>query len=367
MDIISVNTLKNTLQKFLAYKNVRRFFRYYYILLLGIASSNRLFSIIYHFITFYTFSREQHANIRARYHYYLNINNTKGKSHPGLRRNTHRLEKGLLMRPPRKSFALSYIGETLDFYEKRIQQYKEDPDGLDKKEIKWSTDVLTKYFNTVELNDYLAGLKKRFESLDSLYFEENEKMIPYNRDAKEEKAINYEDLYALSLKRRSVRWFQQKKVPRDLIDKALMVARQSPSACNRLPYEFRIYDDPEWVRKIAQIPFGASGYADNIPTLVVLTGQLNYYFSARDRHVIYIDASLSAMAFMYALETLGLSSSVINWPDFEFIELKMQKLLNLSIDERPVMLIAVGYPDPKGEVAYSCKKSLDAFRSYNKF
>lgn len=367
MDIISINRLKDVIQKFLAHKLIRRFFRHYHILILGIASSNRFFSIIYHFIAFYTYSREQHANIRARYHYYLNINNTKTKSHPGLRRNIHRLEKGLLMRPPKRTFALNYIEETLDFHEKRVQQYKENPEGLDKNEIKWATDVLTRYFKTVELNDFLSRLKKRFQSLDTICFEENEKMAPYKRDEKNGIAFKYEDLYALSLKRRSVRWFQQKKVPRDIIDQALMVARQSPSACNRLPYEYRVYDDPQWVRKIARIPFGAAGYADNIPTLVVLTGQLNYYFSARDRHVIYIDASLSAMAFMYALETLGLSSSVINWPDFELIELKMQKLLNLSIDERPVMLIAVGYPDPKGEVAYSCKKSLDAFRSYNRF
>jgi nitroreductase len=78
-----------------------------------------------------------------------------------------------------------------------------------------------------------------------------------------------------------------------------------------------------------------------------------------------VDASLAVMPFMMALETLGLSSSPINWPDFEPLERKMQKTLHLEDDERVIMLIAVGYADPEGLVAFSQKKELDVFRSYN--
>ena len=81
--------------------------------------------------------------------------------------------------------------------------------------------------------------------------------------------------------------------------------------------------------------------------------------------MIYIDASLSAMAFMYALETMGLSSCPINWPDIEEREKKAEKLLNLRQEERIIMAISLGYPDPEGLVAYSAKKDLDQIRSYN--
>jgi nitroreductase len=132
-----------------------------------------------------------------------------------------------------------------------------------------------------------------------------------------------------------------------------------------MPYEFRIFDDPAMVKTVAGIPFGAAGYAHNIPTIIVVVGKLHSYFSPRDRHVIYVDASLAVMPFMMALETLGLSSSPINWPDFEPLERKMQKTLHLEDDERVIMLIAVGYADPEGLVAFSQKKELDVFRSYN--
>lgn len=99
--------------------------------------------------------------------------------------------------------------------------------------------------------------------------------------------------------------------------------------------------------------------------MIVLVGKQDNFASARDRHVIYIDSALSAMAFMFALETLGLASSVINWPDFEPLEAKMAKTIGLAPHERVVMLMAVGYPRADGGVPFSAKKSLPFLRRYN--
>jgi hypothetical protein len=43
----------------------------------------------------------------------------------------------------------------------------------------------------------------------------------------------------------------------------------------------------------------------------------------------------------------------------------MAAAIGLEADERPVMCIAVGYPDPDGLVAYSQKKPLGQLRRYN--
>jgi len=139
----------------------------------------------------------------------------------------------------------------------------------------------------------------------------------------------------------------------------------SPSACNRQPFEFRVFDDPGWVRKVANSPYGTSGYADNIPVMIVVVGQLRCYSEERDRHLIYIDGALASMSLLYALEVQGLSSCCINWPDVEERERELAGLMNLDPDERGIMLIAAGYPDPEGMVASSRKKPLDAIRRYN--
>ncbi|WP_353961444.1 nitroreductase family protein [Mycolicibacterium tokaiense] len=77
-------------------------------------------------------------------------------------------------------------------------------------------------------------------------------------------------------------------------------------------------------------------------------------------------ARLAAMSFIYALETMGLSSCAINWPTWSPRRSAMAKLLGLEPDERVIMLIAVGYADPEGLIPYSQKLALDRVRSYNR-
>lgn len=93
---------------------------------------------------------------------------------------------------------------------------------------------------------------------------------------------------------------------------------------------------------------------------MVVVGDLSAYPYERDRHLIYVDASLASMQLMLALETLGLSSCPINWPDIEVMERGMAEVLDLSFHERPIMLISVGYPDPTGNIPFSQKKSSDS-------
>lgn len=362
-----IHRLKDAVQKAGARPAVRRAIQGINLAVFKMASLNRLTSIVYHFIDFFTFSREQHALAAARYHYYRNLVADRG-SRVELRRNIHRIEKGLLMRPRKPRFALNFIQETVESYEKAAAFSQGHPDQVDTGELCWAHDVLARYFDTVETDPLTSRLKERFDRARPCLGRESSPepgLTPCRRGEATPPPVSYDALLELSFRRRSVRWFLPEPVPRDLIDRALMVARQAPTACNRMPYRYRVYDDPDLVARIGRIPFGAAGFYRNIPTLIVLTGRLDFFFSARDRHVIYIDASLSAMAFMLALETLGLSSCVINWPDFELVELKLQKVLGLAMDERPVCLMAVGYPDPEGEVACSRKKSLDQIRSFN--
>lgn len=359
-----LNWLKTTAKNLLAIVWIRRSYEAVLRLALEILAANRLTSLIYSILSIPSFNREQFAVLRGRRDYYRNLNKAR-QSRTELRRNIHRLEKGILMRPRRSVFALDYLVETIEFYERAVAQGSEG-DAADHGELTWAYGVINDYLSIVDpAHPVVAQALKRFEATHGTFRPEDTRKIPYARAHGTKSATRYEDLLTLAQQRRSVRWFEQRPVPRELIDKALLVGRQSPSACNRLPYEFRIFDDAEMIRQVATIPFGSAGYSHQIPTVAVVIGRLNHYFSPRDRHVIYVDSALACMPFMLALETLGLASSVINWPDFEPLERKMQSTLRLDVDERVIMLIAIGYPDPEGLVAFSEKKSLDVIRRYN--
>lgn len=357
--------IKRIIKGILAIPFVRAVYGNVSLATLSLFSSNRFLAMLYTVPGFLTFNREQYAVLRGRRDYYRNLTRNRRTSIE-LRRNIHRLEKGIIMRPRRDVFARDYIGETIEFYERAISQYCEDKESCDTSELEWATSVLQRYFELSATGDERVDeMRARFEKIKDSY-KSTGKSAPYKSADRKAHGVTFGDMQALSRHRRSVRWFTKKKVARSDLDKALAVAAQSPTACNRMPYEYRIFDDPKLVKEVADIPFGAGGYSHQIPTIAVVVGKLDSYFSPRDRHAIYVDSSLSAMSFMYALDTLGISSCVINWPDFEPLELKMQKKLGLAPDERVVMLIAIGYADPDGEIPYSMKKDVTTFASYNK-
>ncbi len=176
--------------------------------------------------------------------------------------------------------------------------------------------------------------------------------------------VKIDDLEALATGRRSVRWFTSESVSRDLVDRAIQIGAESPTACNRQPYRFEIFDDPISTAKVAAIPMGTDGYEHQIPGLIVIVGNLAAFFDQRDRHLIYIDGCLAAMGVVYGLEAQGVNSCCINWPDLPDREAEMRTLLGLKRYERVVMLIAYGYADPDALVPFSAKRLVDEIRRY---
>ncbi|MBX7483366.1 nitroreductase family protein [Qipengyuania qiaonensis] len=282
-----------------------------------------------------------------------------------MRRNVHRLEKGLLMRPRRPVFAKEYILETVNVYRKIVAEPVRSGERVAESLI-WAYDVLGEYFRAVAADPVLDHAREIFGQcpVPDGSGEGAGNRVPYKRNL-DEHPVSFGQLERLAVKRRSVRWFEQKPVPRELLDKAFTVAGLSPSACNRQPYRFLVFDDPEMVATVAGVPGGTAGFKHNIPVMVAVLGTLDAFYSERDRHVPYIDGSLAAMSFAYALETLGLSSCIFNWPDIEKREKMAERVLGLKGYERPVFFMGVGYPDPDAMVAYSQKRPLDVMRVYN--
>lgn len=320
-------------------------------------SRSRILTMLYFFLTG-TFYREQRAVLcgLAEYH---ELEEQREAPRHRIIRNVHRIEKGLSMRDRRPVFAESYIGEVVGDL---VMAW--DPE-TDDEQLRWAVDVVSEYFEVVDRTNPISEAESEFTGFLSEIEYSPGNRVPFPRRDLGETPVSPEAMAELAVRRTSTRWFEQRDVPREKVDEALEVAIQSPSACNRQSYEYRLYDDPELIDEIASLAIGASGYKDNIPCLAVIVGKQRAYFNDRDKHVIYIDASLSAMAFQFALETQGLASCCINWPAIPRNEKRMEELLDLDCDESVVMLMAVGYPDPDGMIPQSEKKRIELIRSYN--
>jgi nitroreductase len=278
-----------------------------------------------------------------------------------LRKAVHTLEKGLTMRPRRPEFGLSLIGPALDGYGALVTRW---PETLDTGEGDWLTSVLVEYFEATDssVNPVLVEARRRFDELVALVSAKRDSgpRLPMS----DTRAADFDALFALSQQRGSVRWYTPTPVPRDKVDAAIRVAQESPTACNRQPYRYILFDDAQSIAQVSAVPMGTRGWREQIPGIAVVVGDLSAYVDERDRHLIYIDSALSVQGFLLALESQGVATCVINWPDVAFREVQMRALLHLRPHERVIMLVAYGYPDPSGLVPYSAKRELESVREF---
>lgn len=322
-------------------------------------ASPRISNVLYRLFSA-KFDREQQAVLAGRLAYRGNTGVGENSS-ALLRRNTHRLEKGLSMQTRRAVFAETFIVETATCFAQCVAA-----DRICEQELKWAEDVLISYFSAVTHTANIAEAYRIFSQTSRCSGTSESgtapSSIPYQHQQIEKSHIDTDSFTALCRQRRAVRWFSEQAVADADIDRAIEIASLAPSACNRQPFEFFVANDRKLAPAIAKYAGGTSGFVDNIPCTIVVVGDLSAYPAERDRHVIYIDGSLAAMQLMLALETRGLSSCPINWPDLDVPEQKMAKRLGLKPYERPIMLIAVGYAAPDGMIPFSQKKRVDVLR-----
>ncbi|MDI4652089.1 MULTISPECIES: nitroreductase family protein [Pseudoalteromonas] len=325
--------------------------------ILNVCSFNFVLAKFYFlFSRSYTF--EQTALLSGLRRFNL-IAKKKKQSNSLLRRNIHRLEKGLIMQPRKPEFATDYIEETVETFKGCSSSSQSATSELD-----WAFSVLTEYFRVVKLDHRkIQSSLKLFQSIN--YLPKSSSKIPYLHKAKPdlEHRSEFEELV---YKRASVRWFEKNSSPSiDIVKRVVDISLQAPSACNRQSFEYRFVDNKDLLAKLLKLPGGVTGFADNIPSLMVVIGDYSGYYLERDRHLIYIDASLSSMMLLLAFENFGFNTCVLNWPENDKKNKEINSILNLPTYKRVIMLVAVGKADCSGGVPYSQKKDSSTSLTVN--
>ncbi len=158
------------------------------------------------------------------------------------------------------------------------------------------------------------------------------------------------------LSRRSIRRYQKKDVPNDVLNKILEAGRQAPSASNMQPWHFIVVTDDKLKEKLAQ---GRWNWfiKDSAFTIVGCA----YIGSAYGRKWSTVDTAIAMQNMVLAAWALGIGSCWIG----DFKEDEVKKLLGIPDDWKVVALISFGYPAEKVESKW--KKPMEEIVSYNKF
>lgn len=326
-------------------------------LLLPVLSQSSFFRRIYFAFISGSFTAEMRQYITGRY-FYLKRSSGKVSNASLLRRNIHRLEKGLMAENRKSVFGLDYIRQTVDQFEASVSENS----SLLLND--WAFDILSEYFNVVEPTPVVNEAATSFSKVAYSKIHSEISRLPYQKGRLNEKAFS--QFSELATTRKSVRTFVPGSVPpRQKVEEAVRLAATAPSSCNRQPFKFYVFENRDKVVNIGKLAGGARTFAEGIPALALVIGSTNVSPSPGDRHLMYIDGSLAAMNFMLSLESMGISSCPINWPDNKKPERALRKMVALEPYERPVMLIAMGQAAEDSLVACSVRKEVSELLKFN--
>lgn len=204
----------------------------------------------------------------------------------------------------------------------------------------------------------------------------------------EEMRERVEELYADIDRRRTVRDFSDRAVPRDIIETALKAANTAPSGANLQPWHFAVVSGAETKRQIREAaeveerefyehrasdewlaalePLGTDDHKPFLETAPYLIAVfLQKYGELPDGRKVkhYYPAESTGLAtgmLITALHRAGLATLTHTPSPMKFLN----EILGRPKNERPYLLLVAGYPADDARVPDIERKRLDEFTSW---
>ncbi len=172
--------------------------------------------------------------------------------------------------------------------------------------------------------------------------------------------------------RQSVRKYQPKPVPKELINLCIEAARLAPSASNSQPWHFIVVNNQDLKNKIAEatITTGVpiNKFAFEAPVIVAIVVEQPKIITKiaswlKKRDFPWIDLGIAAEHFCLQATEFGLGTCMIGW----FDEKKVKHLLQIPSYKRVGLLITLGYPPEDYKLREKQRKKLNQICSYNHY
>ena len=207
--------------------------------------------------------------------------------------------------------------------------------------------------------------------------------LDFQRLTPDEMRERAEHVYARMNARRSVRQFSSDPVPLDVVRRAVLAAGTAPSGAHKQPWRFVIVRDPELKSRIraaaeaeeretyerrmseewraALAPLGTDAdkpYLEIVPLLIVMF-RCDYELlpdgERRKNYYVQESCGIALGMLIAALHEVGLATLTHTPSPMNFLA----QILERPKNERPFMLLPVGYPAPGCEVPDLARKPLD--------
>jgi nitroreductase len=206
--------------------------------------------------------------------------------------------------------------------------------------------------------------------------------LRFERPSPEEAQKSSMDFFRRMAARRTVRDFSPDPVPFELIENAIRVASRAPSGANQQPWKFVVVQDPEikrkiraaaeeeerfnyehrfpeeWLNALAALGTGWQKEFLEIAPYLIVVFRVDYGLDGnRKTKHYYVQESVGiAVGFLIAaLHMSGLATLTHTPSPMGFL----QRILERPVNERPFVLLPVGFPAEGAQVPRIGKKVLD--------
>ena len=152
--------------------------------------------------------------------------------------------------------------------------------------------------------------------------------------------LNYADFVK---SRHSIRHFDSESVPGESIERAIALARHTPSACNRQGWKARWIEDKNQITELLKWQNGNRGFGEEIDKLIIITGDLRYFSKSRELYQVFIDGGMYAMRVLDALHYEGIGTIPMSAALTAEQEKSVRKILGVDDAEVFILFIGVGY------------------------
>lgn len=172
------------------------------------------------------------------------------------------------------------------------------------------------------------------------------------------------DFYKVIRTRRSVRSFDKKPIPEEVLNRVLDAARVAPSGGNRQPWKFILVKDDILKQKMVSVCNNQKFIAD-APLIVVACGQklsINRGGYMGEMSIL-LDVSIAFTHLILAARAEGLGTCWIG----AFNNKEIKKLLKVPDEYEVVAATPLGYPSEDVFTEPKNRKNLDEIVSLNKF
>jgi len=292
----------------------------------------------------------------------MNTDKSISKMQYTLLRENHVIEKGMSMRNSRKGFGQEKVASLLDRLNLYFDRYFEQDSYF----LKYPLATIKTYIVYTKRNGVnVDEIERNYNDLVSKTkfndIEINAGIVSISKAEIQENCNN--DFESLLKNRHSIRYFTDEIPNENILDKALTLAQQTPSACNRQGWKTHVFVGNESFSLI-KWQGGANGFAEEIHCAILVTTNLNAFLSY-EYNQCYIDGGLYAMNLINSLHSLGLGTIPLSCG---FYHNKLSRLKDFGIPENevPIIIIGVGCLLDNFHVAVSCRKSISITNTYHK-